>query len=305
MLNIHRISFSIPVLVAVFLSGCTSFSGVGGATEVMLEGQENSGLCDGYTVGEGAEKKVSGAQVTVKLIKAIQSRQIESEVDRFLDCAFVQTPNPATTLSAEKINNQRQFRAHVLTTLLARYGAFNITGRVGRTNNIEFAEYDEIQEDAATLMSHIEIAEVLIRMSATTTGLSRPSDPAIEAVNKTLPDVGKLYRVLAVFQVALDAETPTARRAGSFFRNLIGAAATNNIGQLKTAGGTAIEGLKKVMAVNLFSEAYLKSARDSMKWSSNPDYEPTAADWNDWNVLLKDACDELAITAKSVNHCIP
>jgi len=190
----------------------------------------------------------------------IKDREGWNEVDEFFDCILVKIEGNDTAAK-----NKRQFRGHIIVTLLARYGAFNITGEIGQVRKIDFTQYSENQEDAVTLLAHIKVAEGLLRTASTINDLPKPTN-STSAAFAAAPIAAKLHRIFAVLQIAIDAEAPTLRRIKGFVRSLISAAATRGTTSLKRAGTDALSSLRKVAVLNIFASV-LKGRHQRHVWA--------------------------------------
>lgn len=252
----------------------------------------------------------SGAGQTQSLVEPKRPH-----LDDFLDCVIGRIDPPRDSSKAE-VNaylEKRLFRGHVVVTLLARYGAFNITGQVGGIHDIEFRAYPEMAEDAATMIAHIEIAEDLLRIpwpDGHWKDRGANSTAAKLARFGFLRDVNLSYRVISVIQVALDAETPTLRRTKRFVRDVIGAFASRNVAAIGSIATDAANAVAKVGVLNVMRAAYLRDA-NRYGWAA-PDTpgdfkivkQITLEDWARWDALLVEACDRLAELANVKNHCL-
>lgn len=242
----------------------------------------------------------------------------QPDYNALLDCVF---GNIAASGNARQ---QRLLRAHMMVTLIARYGAFNITGDVGGIRNTEFADYDEITEDASTLMARIEVVQDMLRIAAykadkaaggaAFANFKRDTSASVPAVKLSnleyLKRVNLRYLELAILQLVLDAETPTYRRVKKSVRSVIGAVLARNPSAAKPALSAALSGLAKAAVLDRFAGAYVGDANEyggaihtnGYAWDTAK--TPAPGHWADWDALLTEACDRLAEKGDIKNHCL-
>ncbi len=226
------------------------------------------------------------------------------EVNKFLDCVVADLKTSEyrdLSDNDKKIRNELfLYRGHIVVTLLARYGAFNVTGKVGSSLNINYSGYDRAQGDAASILTRIEEAEVGLRGASNVTDL--PGGGKIKPGK--VPTVRRLHRVAEVIQVAVAVERPTARRARNFVERVI-AAVGGSVPSGLEALKDAVNGIKKLTVLKFFTRAYLVDAKGDLDRFMSNNTMPDKSDWADWSELLNETCDRLADFAGGVNHCTP
>ena len=207
----------------------------------------------------------------------------DSLFDKLLDC-YVGKVDPADL-------EQRLFRGHVIVTMLAHYGAYNV-GRTGTQN---------AEEISATILRSITNAEL---------SLSQSSVILYQAANGTgtpqrtvLLNTQRVDRIVDVLQVAIDVERPTAARARSGLRAAI-AAFGGSPGALKDLVDLALSSIKKATVLAIYGPALRADARADLERVSKAGGVKDS-DWAAWDVVLHAACEELAAKAKSPNNCVP
>lgn len=249
---------------------------------------------------DGLKKCTQEAELEGSSVSASALPIKPEELDRFLDC-FV---GPAVT-KEEKI-----FRGHIIVTLFARYGAFNLTGEYGPGKSITFSSYAEIKNDAARLLANIENAESELRKGTRIFS---------QSTTRGFDHTEKLYRIFAVADVAIEAETPTVRRARGYFENLV-AAFSGSPFAIKTVVKDLRTVFKKVSILHRFGAANRLDAKVDLCHLVNDgkaqhikqicegrikNRNLVRADWNKWDNWLNSACDTIAKVAGAKQHCVP
>jgi hypothetical protein len=211
-------------------------------------------------------------------LKALLNGQ--SKIDYLLDCTLAEAPN----------EEARLYRAHVLLSLLASYGAYNFS--VG--------QYEESIGDAITLLSHIKQAETALRLAST---IVEPT----ESIDEFQQNRYRIERISKLFEVALYAERPTLRRAKGSVRSLLGAiAADAPTSVVKSGIKGAMTGIHKSIQLRHYGKAYLEDARLDLNRFSDGSTLPSAEDWQRRDHLIQEACDKITITAKLESFaCLP
>lgn len=283
-----RVMLGMLIGAMALLSGCAglpSFSG--GETLQTQIGRE--GVCASYKpvdrnlqpiLGEDG-KPVSVTDENGRINEAYLKALLKGEVsfDGLLDCAF----QPMHSDEA------RLYRGHVIVSLLATYGAYNL----------EFGNYDERSTDALTLLGNIEQAERDLR------GPSAVVKPDVKELpyQKRPP---KVTRALRVLEVAVDAERPTFRRFGNTLKGIIGAFTSGGvIGAFEDAFTGALKGLEKTVILDLYGPAYYADAREDLGRFTGKDSKPDAEDWANRDQMINEACGRIAQIAGVEAHCIP
>ncbi|MES9922733.1 MAG: hypothetical protein ABW152_01460 [Candidatus Thiodiazotropha endolucinida] len=203
-----------------------------------------------------------------------------AKIDCFLDCAIAEAPKHETRL----------YRGHVLLSLLASYGAYNLS--VG--------QYEESVGDAITLLTHIREAERSLR------GASSVVKPVIQP-RPYQERPFRLNRISNMLEVALYAERPTLRRAKSSVRSLVGAIASKAPPSIMADGVKgAMTGISKSIHLRLYGKAYLKDAQDDLIRFKDGFDIPKKDDWDRRSKMIEDACKRIAVFAQLDKFdCIP
>lgn len=209
-------------------------------------------------------------KISTEYIKALLSG--DAKIDCFLDCALAPAPNDETRL----------YRGHVLLSLLASYGAYNLS--VGH--------YEESIGDAITLLTHIREAEKSLRVASV----------EIKPDESTLPYQGspiRLRRISNMLEVALYAERPTLRRAKQDVRSLLGGFASGSSSSILHSGiEGAMRGISKSIHLRLYGKAYLNDAQEDLARFADEFAKPEKEDWDNRSEMIQDACDRIRIIAQ-------
>jgi hypothetical protein len=217
-------------------------------------------------------------EISSDYLKALLKGQ--SKIDYLLDCTLAEAPNHEASL----------YRAHVLLSLLASYGAYNLS--VGH--------YEESIGDAITLLSHIKQAEASLRKASS---VVEPMPAIIEFQDNRY----RIERVSKLLEVALYAERPTLRRAKRSVRSLIGAIAADAPPSIVKSGiEGAMSGIRKSIHLRLYGKAYLEDAREDLERFANGSVAPSIDDWQRRDILIQEACDKISTIAKVDRYsCLP
>jgi hypothetical protein len=204
----------------------------------------------------------------------------EASIDTLLDCAL----SPAITEEA------RLYRGHVLLSLLAKYGAYNL----------QVGPYEERIGDAITLLAHIKQAEHSLR------GPSTVVKPDV-SLRKYQERPAKLDRITYVLEVALYAERPTLRRLKGRVGSLVGSIASGASAEsVRWSVKGAIDGIEKSIHLRLYGKAYLDDAKEDLSRFTGESQLPMAADWQRRDAMIEEACDQIAKLANLNGYsCIP
>ncbi len=235
-------------------------------------------------------------------------QRIRDHFDNFLDCYFVDLSTQKQTYPEDQFRKFNALRGHVIVTVLARYAAYNMTGRIGGgLHTTDFPPYEDLTGDASNMLTRIEYAQRIIRRDAPED--LRFNDAEQPQVGKTaesldgFPGVQRVNRVFSVVQVAFEAERPTLRRAQGFLTGLAGLITGQSVTDYKNVVKHAIAGLEKAALLGVYSRAYQFDADAIFKTISG---EPDADDWKKIDAALRDACEHLAtIAGGAVPHCLP
>jgi hypothetical protein len=233
-----------------------------------------------YTEDEIDAQMVTDAEgeISPDYLKALLNGQ--SKIDYLLDCTLAEAPN----------DEARLYRAHVLLSLLASYGAYNFS--VG--------QYEESIGDAITLLSHIKQAETALRLASTVV------EPT-QSIDQFQLNRYRIERISKLLEVALYAERPTLRRAKDSVRSLLGAiAADAPTSVVKSSIKGAMAGIHKSIQLRHYGKAYLADARLDLNRFADGSQTPSVEDWQRRDRLIQEACDSITITAKLEGFaCLP
>ncbi len=238
---------------------------------------------------------------------------IEARFDRFLDCYVGPELAPDETTAAPV----KALRGHAVTTAIARYAAFNVTGTLGPHVNLRFQPYPQMQRDAAGIVVSLARAE---RSFGAASGLFEslaPPPAAIDFLPRVKGQVDFLERVdrmMTVLDAVGDAATPTGRRSELILSRLVASIALPTPGNIRLSLDGLATGLGKLAILDGFVEAYRGDIRDYLTCAQARETgrpQPTgtcqaslAEDWTRWDAALDEACDRLAKVGSIANICI-
>jgi hypothetical protein len=203
--------------------------------------------------------------------------------DAFLDCYVgeVDMRDP----------EKRLLRGHVVVTMLAMYGAFNLGHR----------RYDNLADDAALIIQGIENAQLELGAGSRLV-IQAALGPAAEP-EQVLTAFGRVSRAVDVLQVAVDVERPSQARALGGLRNLaaaIGSGAGVGIADLVLDG---LRGIRKAAILEVYGGALRNDARRFLRGLDGR--AVTLADWQAWDRWLDRACARIAAIGGVTNRCVP
>ena len=264
-------------LTGLVLTACVSGPGLYGVTMADL----NEAACKRAGVLDDSD------ELSLNFLKGIAKKP--SSINGFLDCVLVDFDSGNITKWKNRESELQQlqlYRGHIIVALLTRYGAFNITGQVGDTFQINFTSYSRAAQDAASLLAKVETAERELRALNNVNATKFPPDPnsGVAHSNKA-PRAQRLHRILSVVKVAEAAFRPTVRRARGFFTNLalaFGGSAPSGLAALKDA----LNGIKKLAVLKEFGQAYFFDAREDLSKMLNGSRTLSKSDWEDWDILI-------------------
>ena len=253
-----------------------------------------------------AQKCRTSAVETAKDVKGIEKYVVE--IDLFLDCYVGKIEGDP---KSEKVKELKLFRGHVIVTLLARYGAFNITGKVEGIRDIDYTPYPGIDEDAADILAGIEEAEIRLRRASkifkdVTQKLDRPAylvgSNDYKEIDDTYDTANKVKRIQSVLKLLKHSETPTIKRAWSFLRNIV-AASGGSVAAGRQALKDGANGLQKLAVLRSFGRGYRLFARSLIEKRFKSGANKSA--WKIVDKPLVNACLALTEEAKTEPHCAP
>ncbi|MES9993752.1 MAG: hypothetical protein ABW098_17520 [Candidatus Thiodiazotropha sp.] len=263
-------SFTATCLLTLIISGCSSISLPGFLKSELIFDKRCADTQ--FTDKEGNQHTITDQQgeISTGYVKALLSGH--ARIDAFLDCALAKAPE----------HEIRLYRGHVLLSLLASYGAYNLS--VG--------QYEESIGDAITLLTHIREAEKSLRVASTEV---KPDETTLPYQESPI----RLKRISNLLEVALYAERPTLRRAKKEVRSLLGgiaAGATPSILQAGVEG--AMRGISKSIHLRLYGKAYLQDARDDLARFADATALPSKEDWKNRSQMIQAACDQIRVFAQ-------
>jgi hypothetical protein len=267
------------------------------------------------------KSNLEGLKAEIEKYRDALVAETNKRLDRFLDCYV----GPDLKADKETLEAVKLLRGHVITTVTARYAAFNVTGEVGNFWSLDYRTYNGMQRDAGDIVVSLGAAEKGFRSES---GLFRdkglqPSTTTIDflvRVRNTLHGFARLARVLDVASAVRSAATPTVQRGRPVIANLIGVFTTPTTSNVKSALGDFVTGLEKLTVLKSFGDAYRQDIRDYLTCvqeredpgSTEPVGEPQTKcagsmklDWQQWDAALGEACGRLADRAGIVNVCTP
>ena len=280
-------------MLALAVSGCANTSGVMVAAQPGLVAcaglvQEVQGP-DGRTVqrqvtdraGEPTAGLLSSLVVGLTSDPADIQDGAPNPFDAYLDCLV----GEVDMADIEK----RLLRAHVLVTMLAMYGDFNLRQR----------RHAGAVDDAALMIQAIENAQL---------SLAAGSRLMVEAVlgahappQSVLASYDRVSRTMDVLEVAIAVERPTRVRSLGSLRNVAAA----------VGGGTGVadllldglRGLRKAALLEVYGGALRNDARRFLRGLDGR--RVTLADWQAWDRWLDRACDGISALGGVTNRCVP
>ncbi|MBT2968761.1 MAG: hypothetical protein KME56_04355 [Candidatus Thiodiazotropha sp. (ex Ctena orbiculata)] len=257
-------------LLALIISGCSSITLPGFVRSELIFDKRCADKQFSDKNGKQHTITDSEGEISTGYIKALLSGH--AKIDAFLDCALAEAPKHETRL----------YRGHVLLSLLASYGAYNLS--VG--------QYEESIGDAITLLTHIREAEKSLRAASREV---KPDENTLPYQESPL----RLKRISNLLEVALYAERPTLRRGKKDVRSLLGGIAADATPSILQAGVEgAMRGISKSIHLRLYGKAYLKDARDDLARFADGSVLPETEDWKNRSVMIQDACDRIRLFAQ-------
>jgi hypothetical protein len=283
-------------MLALALSGCAKTSGVMLAAQPGLAACANQVYRGPDPQGKPVERQITdrNGEPTPFLVSTLVSGLTSDPThdfdpdrpnpfDAFLDCYVgeVDMRDP----------EKRLLRGHVVVTMLAMYGDFNLGHR----------RYDNLEDDAALIIQAIENAELNLGAGSRLM-VQAALGPAAEP-EQVLTSFGRVSRVVDVLQVAIDVERPSQVRALGGLRNLaaaIGGGGGVGITDLVFDG---LRGIRKAAILEVYGGALRNDARRFLR---GLDGRPvTLADWQAWDRWLDRACARVAAIGGGTNRCVP
>jgi hypothetical protein len=273
----QKATLAITIILGFSLGGCASLTSL----DVVQDKISLDERCANFIAVEKGNEKIVVADEKGKISSGYINALISGDapIDPLLDCAL----SPVTSEEA------KLYRGHVLISLLASYGAYNLA----------LGPYEERVGDAITLLAHIKQAEKSLR------GASRAVKPDIP-IREFQGSPARLDRITYILEVALYAERPTLRRIKGEIRSLVGAVAAGSpAGTLKLGIEGAVTGIRKSIHLRHYGRAYLADAQEDLaRFKENA--LPTEADWNRRDEMINEACHTIMGMAKiDTFSCIP
>jgi hypothetical protein len=185
---------------------------------------------------------------------------------------------------------KRLLRGHVLVTMLAMYGDFNLRQR----------RYADVEDDAALIIQDIENAELNLGAGSrlmVQAALGPDAEP-----ESVLTSYGRVARVVDVLQVAIDVERPSQVRALGSLRNVAAAIGGGGIG-ITDLVLDGVRGIRKAAILEAYGGALRNDARRFLR--SLEGRAVTLADWQAWDRWLDRACARIAAIGGVTNRCVP
>lgn len=240
----------------------------------------------------------SGADEHWDLARILDAATDPGNANTILDCVV----GPVSAQSPDEAFAKRQFRGHMVVTLLARYAMLNYTGRLGPEAQIRLTAYADGPDDAALTLAHIETAERYLREQIPEVNPNHKAVPRTTGGIIPFEESERLHRVIAVIQVAIDAHRPSIDRTRNVALNVLSAVA-GSPGAVRATLKSIANGIQKGVVVYAFSKAYMRDAINY--WKDLSDRPVDAADWGFWDRKLVEACDVLRDYAgQSAHHCL-
>jgi hypothetical protein len=285
-----------PMMLVLAFSGCAKTSGV------IIAAQPGPAACANQVYrgldaqGKPIERQITdqNGEPTMFLISSLVGGLTSDPTydldpnranpfDAFLDCYVgeVDMRDP----------EKRLLRGHVVVTMLAIYGDFNLGHR----------RYDNLEDDAALIIQGIENAELNFGAGSRLM-VQAALGPAAEP-EQLLTSFGRVSRVVDVLQVAVDVERPSRVRALGSLRNLaaaIGGGGGIGIADLVFDG---LRGIRKAAILQVYGAALRNDARRFL--GKLEGRTVTLDDWQAWDRWLDRACARVAAIGAVTNSCVP
>lgn len=242
--------------------------------------------------------------------------EFDQKLERFLNCYLGPMIGDGESVSEDV----QLLRGHIAAALVARYGAFNITGEVGEVFNIRFRSYDKLQTDAEDILTGLYKVEYELRRDS---GLFKDLEPRALPPD-FLPEVRKIYknayrraRLVELADLTKDAGTPTFRRGKLVIANIIATAGAPSPAGVSNAIRDLKTGMIKLGVIDKFGGAYLQDAQSYLtcvhrrqidngrKPVGGTCADRLEGDWQNWDGRLQEACDRLAKVAQLKLSCLP
>lgn len=198
------------------------------------------------------------------------------------------------------------YRGHLIIAVLARYGGFNATGKVGEIN-VGLPDIDA--EDAMDILGAIHEAQYETRRSSnlfTADSFRKPytgPSDTFAHVKLAYEKLQRIRRVGAVTELAGQAATPTVRRTLSFARQVASTIRTPTGSGVKDLFQRAKAGIEKLSLINHVGPAYLADVQVLLTQKHGATI--TKADWQELDKLIDEACERLSEVAGVNYDCTP
>ena len=311
-------NMNLKIVAAVFavltLAGCSTL----GSSPGNIANSADPDLTTCLGVGKS---NLEGLKAELEKYRDALVAETNKRLDQFLDCYV----GPELKPDKETREAVKLLRGHIITTVTARYAAFNVTGEVGNFWSLGYRTYNGMQRDAGEIIVSLGAAEKGFRSES---GLFKDKDLQPSAspidflvrVRETLHGFARLARVLDIAGAVREAATPTVQRGRLVIANLIGTFTAPTASNVKSALDDFVTGLKKLTVLKSFGDAYRQDIRDYLTCaqeredpgSTEPAGEPRTKctgslkqDWQQWDAALAEACDRLANRAGVVSICTP
>ena len=284
------------MMLALALSGCAKTSGVIVAAQPSPMACANMVYEGLDAAGTPVERQITDQNgepttfLVASLIAGLTSDPTHdldpdrpNPFDAFLDCYVgeVDMRDP----------EKRLLRGHVVVTMLAMYGDFNLGHR----------RYDNLEDDAALIIQGIENAELNLGAGSRLM-VQAALGPAAEP-EQVLTSFGRVSRVVDVLQVAINVERPSQVRAFGTLRNVaaaIGGGRGVGIADLVFDG---LRGIRKAAILEVYGGALRNDARRFLRGLEGR--AVTLDDWQAWDRWLDRACASIAAIGDVTNRCVP
>lgn len=283
-----RALWVIAVVASLGIGGCVGVGDTGGAADLLTEipaCANRKSDSKNVTDARGAPHPDLVLWLMQGLTKAPEepdaASQKENPFDNLLDCYI----GPVDATNVE----QRLFRGHVIVTMLAIYGRFNLKAH----------RYNGMEDDAATLLKSITTAELSLSRSSNL--LFRAAGSQSNLPQTPLKAFNRVDRAVDVLQVAIDVERPTYARARNAVLNLV-AVIGGSPTALRDLVSEALVGIKKATVLAVYAPALRADAYADLKRIQRDGVK--VEDWAAWDRELFAACQSIAEMASAPNTCV-
>ncbi len=211
----------------------------------------------------------------------------------------------------------RAYRGHIITTILAAYGAFNAEGNIRGLASLDFAPNESTKGHALDVVERVIEAERMLRaeselFSQITLKEFFDQFDKHENWSERRHTLFRFKRARVIANVFKDSNAPTRKRFRVFARNLIKAVMVKDIQAAPGLVGDVAKGALKWRTMGYLGKGLIMDAKNDLQ--AVYDRPPAAAgkvtlaDWKKWDDVLDYSCARLLEVAgkpKELMDCTP